>query len=67
MSSGRHSRKTMNRHEAGLYDEPQLDRMRWIASLWLAGHLGMVGIVAWEQWAPALPVMLRMALAFAPV
>lgn len=57
----------MNRHGQGQYDDHELDRMRWIASLWFAGYLGMAGIAAWEQWAPALPEVLRMALAFAPV
>ncbi len=57
----------MNRFEEGQYDEHQLHRMRWIASLWFAGYLGMAGIVAWEQWVPALSDGLRMALAFAPV
>ena len=57
----------MNRFEEGQDDEHQLHRMRWIASLWFAGYLGMAGIVAWEQWVPALSDGLRMALAFAPV
>lgn len=67
MSSGRQPRIAMNRHHQGQYDDHQLDRMRWIASLWFVGYVGMAGIVTCEQWAPAVPDVARMALGFALV
>ena len=57
----------MNRHDEGHYDEAQLNRMRWIASLWFVGHVGMAAVAAWESWAPSWPAVWQLALAMTPL